>query len=291
MTNELLYLAGGLGAVAVAGLTVGLVTPRLLSVETVAIASCLPDHRPTGTRFIHISDYHFEQMLVSEEKLTQAIDRADPEAILFTGDLFGYASSATKALESLRRVAGTRPVFMCLGNHEYKAYRISTAPAGEPDSVDSYMEHARSLGFTIARYGLWEHARHNIVAVDDYRANSQDLALYKANIQQQLLLTNPELPTILLCHSPATAGIIANMDLPYAHRPHMILCGHYHGGQVDLPGHPEYIHFRRELAMLPRHFRGLKVHNHIPVYVSRGLGCVVLPLRFASTPEITIIQS
>lgn len=291
MTNELLYFAAGIGAFAAAGLTAGLVTPRLLSVETVAIESCLPEHQPTGIRFAHISDYHYEMMMVSPEKLARAITQADPNAILFTGDLFSRASNASRALESLRRIAGDRPVYMCLGNHEHKAYRNSTALDGEPDSLDSYMELARSLGFTIARYGLWQCAGHNIAAVDDYRSNSQNIALYRANIQQLLSDANPELPTILLCHSPATAGIIANMDIPYAQRPHMILCGHYHGGQVELPGHPGYTHFRRELALLPGHYRGLRVHNHIPVYINRGLGCVALPLRLASTPEITIIQS
>jgi len=36
--------------------------------------------------------------------------------------------------------------------------------------------------------------------------------------------------------------------------------------------------------------KGLNIINRIPVYISRGLGNVVIPFRLGSRPEITFID-
>ncbi len=283
MTNSL-FIPIGIASLAAMGLTAGIITPRRLSVRRIALDS------PMGGRpFLHMSDYHYELLRVSPSRLRSAILRANPSAILFTGDLFCYAQNARSALLSLKEAAGDIPVIMCLGNHEYKAYRVGTPGPQDPQNVDEFMALAQQMGFTIGRNLVVQHQGYNIALLDDFRRNSHDLDSYSNEIHA-LLTGVSQGPTIVLCHSPATAGIIAKLPLDPSSRPVMVLCGHFHGGQVDLPGHPEYFHFRSELKHLPKHYRGLKVHNGIPVHISRGLGNVVVPIRFASTPEITILD-
>ena len=65
----------------------------------------------------------------------------------------------------------------------------------------------------------------------------------------------------------------------------LILAGHTHGGQVtwrsetSRSGRP-----RRRLL------RGLGRQGDTQIYVSRGLGTVVLPVRYGCLPEVTLLE-
>ena len=66
-----------------------------------------------------------------------------------------------------------------------------------------------------------------------------------------------------------------------------MLAGHTHGGQIKIPfiGTP----------IVPSGFgskyaSGLVQGPVCPVYISRGIGTTVLPLRFRVPPEVTMIE-
>ncbi|MEJ2200971.1 MAG: hypothetical protein P8X63_08160, partial [Desulfuromonadaceae bacterium] len=68
----------------------------------------------------------------------------------------------------------------------------------------------------------------------------------------------------------------------------LILCGHTHGGQVRIPFVPPFY--------LPR-FSGDFVAgmyrvgpNATPLYVNRGVGTSIFPVRFMCRPEITLLR-
>ena len=90
-------------------------------------------------------------------------------------------------------------------------------------------------------------------------------------------------PTILLSHNPDHVGALSErgqlglFDLA--------LCGHTHGGQIQLPivGAPLY-NVRHD-----RFGEGLVMENRCSVYTSRGIGVVELPYRIGCRPEATII--
>jgi len=66
----------------------------------------------------------------------------------------------------------------------------------------------------------------------------------------------------------------------------LLLSGHTHGGQIDLP-------FLGPIFLLPGHgreyYRGFYNINGNKLYVSRGIGTIHIPLRIFCPPEITII--
>jgi predicted MPP superfamily phosphohydrolase len=86
-------------------------------------------------------------------------------------------------------------------------------------------------------------------------------------------------PTLLLCHYPAVGDEVRAR--PYD----LILSGHSHGGQCRIPGLPP-LH-------LPQHVgRYVEGTYHSPaglLYVSRGLGSSILPLRFCCRPELPVL--
>lgn len=87
--------------------------------------------------------------------------------------------------------------------------------------------------------------------------------------------------SILLAHHPAFIRQAAaeGMDLQ--------LSGHTHGGQIYLPllGAPWA---RSPGIRLP--IRGLSRHGNTLLYINRGLGTILLPIRFLNPPEITVIK-
>ncbi len=67
----------------------------------------------------------------------------------------------------------------------------------------------------------------------------------------------------------------------------LLLSGHTHGGQIDLP-------FLGPIFLLPGHgreyYRGFYNINGNKLYVSRGIGTIHIPLRIFCPPEITFIE-
>jgi predicted MPP superfamily phosphohydrolase len=67
----------------------------------------------------------------------------------------------------------------------------------------------------------------------------------------------------------------------------LTLCGHTHGGQINLPfiGRP----------LVPSRFGqryayGRVIENGRHLVVSAGLGCSILPARFGVPPEIVMLE-
>jgi len=84
---------------------------------------------------------------------------------------------------------------------------------------------------------------------------------------------------IVLAHNPDTA------DEKFDSRINLMLCGHTHGGQVNIPfiGPP----------VLPvknrRYSDGLIQTPKTPLFISKGIGWAVLPIRFNCYPEIAVL--
>jgi predicted MPP superfamily phosphohydrolase len=92
---------------------------------------------------------------------------------------------------------------------------------------------------------------------------------------------SPEDFTILLSYSP---DILT--DLRHGMTMDLLLCGHTHGGQVNLPWIT-----RRILPITDpeRYLSGLVRESWGYTYVNRGIGTLVFPLRVLAPPEITRI--
>ena len=89
-------------------------------------------------------------------------------------------------------------------------------------------------------------------------------------------------PLLLLTHNPDLME-----DLPPLPAPVLMLAGHTHGGQVNLPVLTERI-----LAGMSRHGykRGLYQRRNGQVFVTSGVGMIGLPLRFAMPPVIDVLE-
>ena len=87
---------------------------------------------------------------------------------------------------------------------------------------------------------------------------------------------------ILLSHSPdVTTDIEKDMQVD------LTLCGHTHGGQVNIP----YLsHHFIPINNPSKYMAGLIKEPYGYTYVNRGIGTLVFPFRFCAPPEITYLK-
>jgi predicted MPP superfamily phosphohydrolase len=221
-----------------------------------------------GLRIVHLTDIH-HSLYTPLEYVQRAVKLANllhPDVIALTGDYVTlsptYIWPMAQMLGKLRARLG---IFAVLGNHDFKvdADEITAALRKQRIRV------LRNAHFPI-RSGaatLW------MVGVDDLWWDADDLpaALHGVPARD---------PKILLCHNPMGIHRAA------AHGIDFMISGHTHGGQVRLP----VVGSLRGRSKLGRRFvEGWNRLNGTQIYVSRGIGRSVVPLRLNCPPEIACL--
>lgn len=106
----------------------------------------------------------------------------------------------------------------------------------------------------------------------------------RAAPQEALAQVPAEAPRLVLMHNPAAFAELAAGTAPVA------VAGHTHGGQVRLPGLPQWT-WLTYVQSDPVHVDGWITedygHGSNRLYVNRGIGFSLLPLRINAVPEVT----
>jgi predicted MPP superfamily phosphohydrolase len=99
----------------------------------------------------------------------------------------------------------------------------------------------------------------------------------KVDLPAALRGSFPDEMKILLAHNPIIFrhSVRARVDLT--------LSGHTHGGQVKVRDTEKRLIRRRRLSS------GLHKRKDSQIYITRGIGTVVLPVRFQCPPEISLL--
>jgi len=87
---------------------------------------------------------------------------------------------------------------------------------------------------------------------------------------------------IVLAHNPDSA------DTSFVDKIDLMICGHTHGGQVNIPFYGPL----RPVTRNPEYnTSGLKLsRKKQPVFIATGIGAAVLPVRFNCPPEIAVLE-
>ncbi|MDI9514660.1 MAG: metallophosphoesterase [Clostridiaceae bacterium] len=228
-----------------------------------------------GLRIALLSDIHIGLLLVSPKQLKDAIRSANPDMLIIAGDLMDRPSDLDKFIGWLKALELEIPLYVTLGNHDYKCFQE------KPMIKDLLLFNLKSIGahVLINQCTLFEKdgIRVAISGLDDYRHGSRDFdSAFRSRVKADFRLS--------VSHNPESALHIS------PDKTDLMLCGHFHGGQIWMPFHLEYRILRSETTCRMGYRKALNTINHIPVYISRGLGNVVVPFRLGSRPEITFID-
>jgi uncharacterized protein len=221
-----------------------------------------------GLRIVQISDIH-HGLFLPREWLAEAVQQANrlhADIIALTGDYVTYSrANIEPAAEILGRLRARYGVFAVLGNHDFRvdADAISTALCRRHIEVLRNRHAALEFGGE----SLY------VAGVDDYG--------YGADLRTALLGIPRQAATILLAHNPRIISRAARYGIS------LVLSGHTHGGQVNLPlvgtvygRSPDRLRYKIGWDRL----------GATQIYVSRGLGTIVLPWRLRCPAEITRLE-
>ncbi|MFM8550709.1 MAG: metallophosphoesterase [Nitrospiraceae bacterium] len=232
------------------------------------ITSLTCRHTPlAGRRAVQISDLHLDRYHSRHDKLLHTITDLNPDWIFVTGDLLTVADGLPDLFRFLAGLRATAPVYLTLGNHDHYS--------GVP--VHQFMEwadrHKLHLLINQAMFVPTEAGELGIVGLDDPSLHRADLRCIPPQAPNRF--------TVLLAHAP---NVLDHLD--HRHAVDLVLCGHSHGGQWRPPFIP--------LFWLPYGCQG-RGHGHYRrnghrLYVNRGLGWSLLPLRWNCPPEIVVID-
>lgn len=232
-----------------------------------------------GLRIVLVSDLH-RGPVISRDYLDHVIDRVNglsPDLVLLPGDFVSksatYFADVTRILSRLRpRIAS----LATLGNHDNWEGTEEAKSAIIRAGVK--LLHNSSLHLSPARQ-LSESQSSGLclAGVDDLGTGKPDLATALAGV-------TPNVPTLLLSHNPDFAEI----DPPPGVRVDLQLSGHTHGGQVVLPGVGALAcPSGYGLKYLYGHVQG----PHWPVFITRGVGTSIVPIRVGAPPEIVLFET
>ena len=232
-----------------------------------------------GYVIAHISDLHNKEFGKKQKRLLKKLKSTSPDIIVITGDLVDRRKyDLNKAMSFVEGAVKIAPVYYVSGNHEawsnrYETIRSSLREAGVQVLDDSATEMSvggssiRLLGLSDPDF-LTSHYRDgtNTSRIEDY--------LHRWSSDERF--------QILLSHRPELFDryVKYNMDLVFS--------GHAHGGQFRLP------FIRRGLVapdqgLFPKYTSGCYTKNGTTMFVSRGLGNSIIPIRVFNRPEILVV--
>jgi predicted MPP superfamily phosphohydrolase len=255
----------------VAGIANGwLVEPRWIRVERTDVAIDNLGPGWDGAKIALLSDTHCGPLVDPSyiERAVRITNELAPDVVLLLGDYVHrggqYIDPGIAPFAQLRSAHG---VFAVLGNHDHWDGRDQSLDALRRAGVSTLVNRSTMLsrnGDPLAVGG-----------VGDFMEDVQrpELAFRKVN---------ESIPRILMSHNPDYAE-----HLPAGVRVDLMVSGHTHGGQVQVPGYGAPI--------LPSRFgmkyqQGLVEGPRCPVYVTRGIGTISPPVRFLCRPEISLLQ-
>jgi uncharacterized protein len=218
-----------------------------------------------GLRVVQLSDIHHSPF-TGRDQIERAVETANslnPDLIALTGDYVSHDRSyAVGCAQMLGRLRARHGVVAVLGNHDHWTDADLITDLFRAEGIQVLI----NQGYRFSRGGgsFW------LSGVDDTMVGLEDL-------DKALEGSRKDEMKLLLAHNPVILRRAARAGVD------LVLSGHTHGGQVSL---------RSDRTTRPRRrlLKGLGQKGDTLIYVSRGLGTVVLPIRYGCPPEISLLE-
>lgn len=222
---------------------------------------------PAPVRLLQLSDLHLEAPPGRRERrLVEVANSLEADLICLTGDLVSSTEVIPGCGQLLSRLEARIGKFAVTGNNEYE----------NPVDLDSWQRMLEAAGVVFLNNsavaplpGL------ALLGLDDpIKGHPKPAEAYAQAPENHF--------RIWLAHSPHIAQELAKFG------PGLLLAGHTHGGQFCLPGGwPPVL---RTPFWRRKHASGFSRKGPLLVYVSRGYGYSLLPVRYFCRPEITLLE-
>jgi len=260
--------AAGCGAMAAVGSDGWLIEPNRILVTSHSLVA--GSDGGSTTRIVQLTDLHLHDVGHHVRAVAAQTNALRPDLIALTGDSVDRSDALPLLAEFLELLPSETPKVAVLGNWEHWA-RVDTSKLRS--LYDRY--HCRLLVNESATFNLRGRS-FSFTGLDDLVGGAPNLAAATRGGSRD------DATRILIEHCPAFRDA-PPLRQPGAAAPfRLMLSGHTHGGQVAPFGRALY---RPQGS--GRYVSGwYRDADRLPMYVSRGIGTSVVPIRLGAVPEI-----
>lgn len=223
-------------------------------------------------RLVQISDLHLKAFGQHEQDLIAKILALQPSVVVLSGDAIDRVDAIPLLLSFVQAFA-TVPVLLVPGNWEHWSGL----------DLMALQNKLSASGAKLLLNDRWSLSRGDrslqIIGLDDFTAGHPDLQLLDPMTQGKGALT------VVVQHSPAFFDQDPVTKLMANQRFDLCLAGHTHGGQFAIGGWAPI----RPVGS-GRFVAGFYDVPGCPLFVSRGAGTSVLPMRLGAKAEVVVFD-
>ena len=228
--------------------------------------------RLSGLKILHISDIHGNDPQKMNLDIWPVIETLEFDLAVITGDMVvGDMEQINPHLPSIRRLSRRTPVFYVEGNHEIMFF-------------EEIVELLINAGVTVLtnERQTWRIGKFGSVPIIGLRDYCVLLLNHLIKDTKKLLNDCDGKFHLILSHEPQIFRHMGRLKLG------LVLSGHTHGGQIRIPFLPTL--YAPGQGILPRFGDGWYSEGYNKMYISRGIGVTVFPVRLFNRPEIAVIE-
>ncbi|HOZ53428.1 MAG TPA: metallophosphoesterase [bacterium] len=224
---------------------------------------------------LHLGAYNNDFFL---KRIVKKINKINPDIVVIPGDFSYYLNSDNIHLtfSELKNIKAIK--FAVLGNHDYGK--------GEKDISQKLTSNLEMIGVLMLDNKTKTIEINNsiirIVGLEDIWVGSPNYSiLEKNNFDEQIDLS------LLIAHNPDTIYNIKDYCSveKECFKSDLMISGHTHAGQIRLPWFYKYV-----IPSAHGFNKGFYNVFETDIFVTPGIGNVVLPLRLFNFPEISLIN-
>ncbi len=221
-------------------------------------------------KIIQISDLHFDKLRYFHKSITKKINTIKPDLIFITGDSVDKTEKINSLNEFLQLIDNSIQKYAITGNWEYwgKVNLTKLKNMYSKNNCELLINENRTISI--------KNREISIIGIDDLIGGNPDFKKAIENIKQTQ--TN-----IVLAHCPQHRDIISKQKGSLTID--LVLSGHTHGGQITFLG---IVPFKPQGS--GNYLKGWYDKTEPKMYISKGIGTSILPIRFGARAEMVEID-
>lgn len=241
-----------------------------------------------NVRLAVVSDLHSSKYGNEQATLIKAIDTADPDIILLTGDIFEEDRDHDNVKDLLSYIGKKYTCFYVTGNHEYRftsdeVYKIKSLVRSYGVAVlegDSNVLTVNGEQIRIA--GVNDPMSDKVLELDG-NGDIVEQPLFNDSLKSISEIASDGIFTVLMSHRPEHFEEYCSLGFD------LTVSGHAHGGQIVIPGLINGL-FAPNQGFFPDYAGGRYEKDRSVMIVSRGLCRMAFRPRVFNRPELVIID-
>jgi predicted MPP superfamily phosphohydrolase len=220
-------------------------------------------------KVVQLSDLHIQRIKRFHKSIVLKINETKPDLVCFTGDALDDNNNLEVLNSFLSLIDPSIKKYAILGNWEYWG-NINIVELNK-----IYKSHNCELLINETSAFTKNNRTINVIGIDDFVGGN-------ANLEVSISSLNTENEALILNHCPQYFETIQFKEQEL--NANLVLSGHTHGGQITFLG---IVPFKPQgSGQFLKGFYGDK----LKMYVSKGIGTSIFPIRFGSRAEVVVFD-